>query len=383
MVIVEFVLDNAVGIFEKTVVHRAPLPVFRRDSKRKQMEKTTGFKLDGPLYATLDNAAAEAKALAETGYDGIYTLEGAHDPFYPLVLAAEHTGDVDLFTSIAVSFPRNPLHLAYQALDLQRFSKGRFILGLGSQIRPHIEKRFGTDFKPVADRMREQIQAIKAIFDCFQNGEELNFQGKYYRHTLMTPMFNPGPCEFGVPPILTGAFGPKMCRMAGEVADGMFVHPFNNLPYIDGHVIPKVREGLTLSGRSKKAFVFSIAAMVVTGSTQEQFDNAYHAVRSLLAFYGSTPAYLPALQAVGYADLQPELNRLSKAGRASEMDALITDELMHQFAVIAEPKKVGAALMEKFATRADRLSIYAPYYVETSLWQQIISDIKKLQSPNK
>jgi len=339
------------------------------------------FKVDGPLYSTLGGAAEEAKALAEVGYDGIYTLEGAHDPFYPLIIASEHAPTLDIMTSIAVSFPRNPLHLAYQALDLQTFSKGKFYLGLGSQIKPHIEKRFGVDFSPVAARMREQILAIKAIFNCFQNGEKLNFQGKYYRHTLMAPMFNPGPCEYGLPPIFTGGFGPKMCQMAGEAADGLIIHPFNNLPYVDDHALKNIQIGLDKASRSHEDFTLSLAAMVITGTNEEHYENAYKGVRSLLAFYGSTPAYLPAMEAIGFADLQPELNRLSKENKTDEMDALISDEFIQHFAVMGEPKDIAEKIVNKFShlSNLSRLSIYAPYFAEPDLWKGIIADIKKLQ----
>lgn len=340
------------------------------------------FKIDGPLYATLDRAAADAKELADSGYDGLYTLEGAHDPFYPLVMASEHAPELDIATSIAVSFPRNPMHLAYQALDLQNFSKGKFYLGLGSQIKPHIEKRFGVDFSPVAARMREQILAIKAIFNCFQNGERLNFEGKYYRHTLMAPMFNPGPCEYGLPPILTGGFGPKMCQMAGEAADGLIIHPFSNLPYIDNNVLNNVQLGLDKADRKPDDFMLSLSAMVITGSTEEHFNNAYNGVRSLLAFYGSTPAYLPAMESIGFGDLQPKLNRLSKENKSAEMEALIPDEFVQQFAIIAEPKDVAQKLVDKYKhlENLSRLSIYAPYFAEQTLWKGIISDIKKIQN---
>ncbi len=178
------------------------------------------MKIDGPFYASLDNAAAEARRLAAAGYDGVYTLEGNTDPFFPLVVAAEHAPGLDIATGIAVAFPRNPLHMAYQAWDLHKFSKGHFILGLGSQIRPHIVKRFGCEFDHPARRMKELIQATKAFFDCFQDGKEMNFEGEFYRHTLMTPMFDAGPNDYGKPPILLGGLGPMMTAVAGEVADG-------------------------------------------------------------------------------------------------------------------------------------------------------------------
>ncbi|MGB1141513.1 MAG: TIGR03617 family F420-dependent LLM class oxidoreductase, partial [Halioglobus sp.] len=272
------------------------------------------MKIDGPFYAQMGNAAEEARRLAGIGYDGVYTLEGSWDPFLPLALASEHAPEMDIATGIAVAFPRNPMHLAYQAWDLQRFSNGRFLLGIGSQIRTHIEKRFGVEFNPPATRMREYIQAMKAIFDCWQNGAEMNFEGKYYRHTLMTPMFNPGPLECGPPPILLGALGPKMTEVAGEVADGLVVHPFNSMPFVEQQALPAVLRGLEKSGRSRDDFILQINAIVITGVTEQEREVARESVKSLLGFYSSTPAYRPPMDAVGFGDLQPELNRLSKEG---------------------------------------------------------------------
>jgi probable F420-dependent oxidoreductase len=191
------------------------------------------MQVDGPFYAQLAGAADEARRLKAIGYDGVYTLEGSGDPFLPLALAAEHCPGLTIATGIAVAFPRNPSHIAYQAWDLQRFSDGHFMLGIGSQVRAHIEKRFGIDFNPPARRMREYIQAVKAFFKCWQEGAPLDFQGEFYRHTLMTPMFNPGPLDCGPPPVLLGAMGPRMTEVAGEVADGLIVHPFNTLPFLE------------------------------------------------------------------------------------------------------------------------------------------------------
>ncbi|HEY6131906.1 MAG TPA: TIGR03617 family F420-dependent LLM class oxidoreductase, partial [Halioglobus sp.] len=218
------------------------------------------MKIDGPFYATLDTAATEARRLSAIGYDGVYSLEGSWDPFFPLVMAAEHAPELDIATGIAVAFPRNPMHLAYQAWDLQRFSKGKFLLGIGSQVKAHIEKRFGVDFSPPASRMREYILALKAIFDCWQNGTRLSFQGDYFRHTLMTPMFNPGPLDYALPPVLLGALGPRMTEVAGEVADGLIVHPFNSMPFLIDHALPAVNSGLATSGRRRSDFILQINA---------------------------------------------------------------------------------------------------------------------------
>ena len=337
------------------------------------------MKIDGPFYAQLGDAAAESKRLAGIGYDGIYTLEGSWDPFYPLVMAAEHAPGLDLATGIAVAFPRNPMHLAYQAWDLQTFSGGHFMLGLGSQIKTHIEKRFGVDFSPPATRMREYILALKAMFDCWQNGTRLDFQGSFYRHTLMTPMFNPGPNTFGIPPVLLGALGPRMTEVAGEVADGLIVHPFNSMPFLEQQAIPAVDRGLAKEGRAREDFILQVNAIVITGETEEAMAAAEDSVKGLLGFYASTPAYRPPMDAVGFGDLQPELNRLSKEGAWDELGKHIDDSFVEAFTTRGEPGEIAAKLWKKDGPHADRLAIYAPYAAPDAMWSGIISELKALQ----
>lgn len=334
------------------------------------------MKIDGPFYAMMENAAEEAKRLSDIGYDGVYTLEGSWDPFYPLVLASEHAPELDIATGIAVAFPRNPSHIAYQAWDLQRFSKGRFLLGIGSQIKPHIEKRFGVEFSPPAARMREYIQAVKAFFDCWQNDTPLDFRGKYYTHTLMTPMFHAGKNTYGPPPILLGALGPKMTQVAGEVADGLIVHPFNTMAFLEQQAMPAVMRGLEQEGRSRSDFIMQINAIVITGETDEQFKAAEDSVKSLLGFYSSTPAYKPPMDSVGYGDLQPRLNALSKEGKWDELATYINDEFVDAFTTRGKPDEIAGKLKEKYGDYADRLSIYAPYAAPDDMWKQIIAELK-------
>lgn len=334
------------------------------------------MKIDGPFYATMDTAATEAKRLAAIGYDGVYSLEGSWDPFLPLVLASEHAPELDIATGIAVAFPRNPSHIAYQAWDLQKFSKGKFSLGIGSQIKAHIEKRFGIEFDPPATRMREYIQAVKAFFNCWQNDERLNFQGKYYRHTLMTPMFNPGPNPYGPPPIMLGALGPKMTEVAGEVADGLIVHPFNSMAFIEDETLPAVDRGLAKSARSRRDFILQVNAIVITAETKEARKAAEKSVKDLLGFYASTPAYKPPMAAVGYGELQPELNALSKAGKWDEMAACIDDDFVDAFATRGKPEEIAAKLKEKYGAYTDRLAIYAPYAAPDAMWKTIIAELK-------
>jgi probable F420-dependent oxidoreductase len=336
------------------------------------------MKIDGPFYAQLDTAASEARRLAAIGYDGVYSLEGSWDPFYPLVMAAEHAPELDIATGIAVAFPRNPMHLAYQAWDLQRFSKGKFFLGIGSQVRTHIEKRFGVEFSPPAARMREYILALKAIFDCWQHGAKLNFQGEYFRHTLMTPMFNPGPLDCNPPPVLLGALGPRMTEVAGEVADGLIVHPFNSMPFLNDHALPAVDRGLVRSGRARGDFILQINAIVITGETEAERAAATASVRSLLGFYASTPAYRPPMDAVGYGDLQPELNRLSKEGRWDELGSYIDQTFLDAFATSGRPEEIAGKLLRKYGAHADRLAIYAPYAAPDAMWSSIIAELKTI-----
>jgi probable F420-dependent oxidoreductase len=334
------------------------------------------MKIDGPFYAQLGDAAAEARRLAGIGYDGVYTLEGSWDPFYPLVMAAEHAPGLDIATGIAVAFPRNPVHLAYQAWDLQKFSGGKFLLGIGSQVKAHIEKRFGVDFSPPAARMREYILALKAIFDCWQNGAPLDFRGEYYHHTLMTPMFNPGPLDCPPPPVLLGALGPRMTEVAGEVADGLIVHPFNSMPFLSDHALPAVERGLARSGRAREDFILQVNAIVITGETEEARAVATESVRSLLGFYASTPAYRPPMEAVGYGDLQPELNRLSKEGRWEELGSHIDQAFLDAFTVSGAPDEISGRLLEKYGAFTDRLAIYAPYEAPDAMWAAIIAGLK-------
>ncbi len=336
------------------------------------------MKIDGPLYAQLADAGNDARRLQSLGYEGVYTLEGPTDPFLPLAIASQQCPGLDIATSIAVAFPRNPAHTAYQAWDLQRLSGGRFRLGLGSQVRAHIERRFGVDFNPVAARMAEYIRAVRAHFACWQEGAELAFEGEYYRHTLMTPMFNPGPLEVGPPEIYLGAVGPKMTAVAGTVADGLIVHPFHTQPFLREQQIPALERSLADAGRSPGACALQVSAIVVTGSNEAEYRAADASVRGLLAFYGSTPAYRPALDAIGRGELQKELNRLSKQGAWEEMSALVDDDMLNAFAVTGEPATIAAGLQARYGDIAARLSIYAPYSLPDDTWQQIIADLKAI-----
>jgi probable F420-dependent oxidoreductase len=335
------------------------------------------MKIDAPLLtADLNQVAAEAREIERLGYDGTFTFEGQHDPFFPLLLAAEHTSNLELATAIAIAFPRSPMHLANVAHDLNVMSGGRFILGLGSQIKPHIERRFSATWsKPVA-RMREMVLALRAIWRCFNDDEPLNFRGEFYQHTLMTPFFNPGPSPSGPPRVFLAGVGRPMTRVAGEVADGLFVHPLNSPDFIRTTTLPALEEGFVRAGgKTRDQFTINVQAIVITGYNDDEMAQAEMSSKMQLAFYGSTPQYKCVLDVHGLGDLQPELNKLSKQGRWMEMAGLIDDRVIEAFTVRAAPRDVGKRLKEKYAGLADRISIIChsqPHVQHPEEWKEVI-----------
>lgn len=317
--------------------------------------------LDIQLDARPDRAADRARELTATGVAGLFTFEGPHDVFLPLAAAAGVV-ETDLMTNVAIAMPRSPMHLAHTAYDLQLLSKGRFRLGLGSQIKPHIENRYGATWSPPAARMREIVLAVKAILTSWQDGTPLDFRGEHTRHTLMPPTFVPGPNPYGVPPVLLGALGPVMTRTAAEVADGLLVMPFHSRRHFLERTLPAVDEGLERSGRTRAEFAILPQAIVATGRTDEEMAAAEAGVRGLLAFYGSTPAYRPVLEVEGWADVQPELNRLSKVGDFAAMFELVTDEMLATLAVRGTPEECATEIERRFGDVAERVCAYFPGY---------------------
>ena len=298
-----------------------------------------------------------AKSLEDAGYDGAFIPETSHDPFLPLVTAALATEKIDLYTSIAVAFARNPMILANLGYDLHLLSKGRFILGMGSQIKPHITKRFSMPWSSPASRMKELIEAIRAIWDCWQNESKLDFRGEFYTHTLMTPMFNPGPNPFGLPKIYVAAVGPLMTKAVGESADGLLVHPFHTPQYMKETTLPIVERALTSTGRNRSDFDFSISVMTATGTNEESYKKAIDACKNAISFYASTPAYKGVLDIHGYGDLQGKLNLMSKEGKWKEMALLIDDELLNTVAVVAEtPEAAAAEIKLRYGEQGDRIT---------------------------
>lgn len=332
--------------------------------------------IDTQLTGPLAGAADEARSLQEMGFDGVFTFEGPHDVFYPLVPAAAVPG-LDLYTNLAIALPRSPTHLAHQAYDLHELSGGRFALGLGTQVKPHIERRYGSTWsKPVA-RMRELIEATRAVLQCWQDGGRLDVHGEFYDLTLMPPVFNPGPLPFGPPPIWAGALGPRMTRMVAEVADGLLIHPFNSDRFVREHTVPGMEEGLAAGDRTRDQLTFVCETIVCTWRDEREHDIAVAGAKGLLAFYGSTPSYKPVLDVEGYGDLQPELNRMTKEGRWAEMTDLIDDTLLATIAIVGEPAEAARQIHQRFGDVADRLGFYTPYATEPSLTAAVLDAIRR------
>ncbi len=334
------------------------------------------MKIDGGIPGAL-HGAGEAAATAEgAGYDGVWSAETSHDPFFPLLLAAEHTSRIELGTGIAVAFARNPMNLAQIAWDLQSYSQGRFLLGLGSQIKPHITKRFSMEWSHPAPRMREFILAMRAIWDSWNDGTKLDFQGDFYTHTLMTPFFDPGPNPHGNAKVFLAGVGELMTEVAGETCDGFLCHGFTTERYLREVTLPALERGLARSGRTLADLEISGPAFVVTGATEEDMAASAVATRRQIAFYGSTPAYRGVLDLHGWGELQPELNAMSKRGEWAEMGTLIDDDMLDAFAVVAEPGELGPALHARYGDIVDRLSFYAPYQSDPDTWLPVLESLK-------
>lgn len=317
------------------------------------------------------------RVLEDIGYDGGFSFEAKHDPFLALAVAAEHTTRLRLGTAVAIAFARNPMNLANLGYDLQSISGGRFVLGLGSQVKPHIEKRFGSEWSHPAARMAEIVGAIKAIWACWEGQAPLRFEGRFYRHTLMIPAFNPGPNPYGPPPIFTGGFGPLMTAVAGEAADGFIAHPFSTRRSLLENTLPALEQGLARSGRRRSDVEVMCATLVVTADTEEAFAASRLAARKQLAFYGSTPAYLPTLACHGWEDLHRELNRLSKGDRWDDMTNLIGDEVLEQIAVVGERHEIAGKLRARLDGIADSVSITHNRCPDPRHWADVVHDLKR------
>ena len=319
------------------------------------------MKLDIGLPPTsLHDVAAGAKAAEEMGFDALWSAETCHDPFLPLVLAAEHTTRIKLGTSIAVAFPRSPMVLAQIGWDLQEQSRGRFLLGLGTQVKGHNQRRFGVKWEQPGPKLREMIQMIHAIWDCWQNGTRPNFKGKFYNFTLMTPFFNPGPLQYPRPPVYIAGVNEYMCRLAGELCDGFHIHPLHSIKYLDATVMPNIRKGLEKAGRKRGDIALSSTVFVVTGENAKEIEAAKGPVRQQISFYASTPAYVGVLETHGWGDAARRLTDLSRRGEWATMGKEITDEMLDVYAVTGTYDEIAEKVKKKYEGYLDRVSLYFP-----------------------
>jgi probable F420-dependent oxidoreductase len=315
------------------------------------------MKIDAPLPGGLAAAGASVRDVSGSRADGTFTFEGPHDAFAPLVLAAAEKANVDLYTNVAIAFPRSPLHLAHLAYDLHQLSEGHFMLGLGSQVRAHIEFRYGATWSEPVARLREMTEAVRTILSAWQGGQPLEFRGRFTTHTLMPPMFDPGPNPFGVPPVLLGAVGPRMTEMTAEVADGLIAHPLNSERTLRLHTLEHVDRGLRRAGRDRADFTVVAGAIVGVWESEEERGPVEAALRGMLAFYGSTPAYRLLLEVEGYGDLQPELRTMTKQARWNDMTALIDTPMLDRFTVRGTPGEVGTELAARYGGLVDRVAL--------------------------
>jgi probable F420-dependent oxidoreductase len=336
-----------------------------------------GLKVDGAVSSRLADVADAAATLERRGYDCCWTAEINHDPFLPLTLAAEHTSRIDLGTSIAVAFARNPMTVANIGWDLQDYSRGRFMLGLGSQVQAHIEKRFSMPWSRPVARMREFVVALREIWACWQDGTKLRFEGDFYTHKLMTPMFVPEPQPYGRPRVFVAAVGDAMTEMCGEVADGMLAHAFTTRRYFEEVTLPALQRGMARSGRTRDQFQLSAPVFVVTGPEGTDLYTASVGTRKQIAFYGSTPAYRRVLEMHGWDDLHTELHRLSRLGEWDTMGTLIDDDVLAEFAVVAPLGEVAKKIRARCQGVIDRVLIGFPPSVSDDAASSVLDELRE------
>ncbi len=335
--------------------------------------KTDFYVAPGPVKYT-KGMGARAERL---GYDGLFTADTAHDPFLPLVTAAAETERIQLGTAIAVAFARSPMTVAYTAWDLAALSEGRFLLGLGTQIRAHITRRFSMPWGKPGPQMREYIAALRAIWATFQDGAKLDFDGDYYSFRLMTPFFDPGPIAHPDIPIYIAGVGEYMSRLAGEVCQGFHAHPFHTVKYLDDVVLPAMSAGAAKAGRSLSDVDFVVTTFVITGHNEEEMAAAVDVTRQQIAFYASTPAYAGVLEAHGW-DFGPTLNMMSKRGEWAGMLELITDEVLDEIAITAPVGEIGDRIRARYGDRVQRVGLYTvvPPALDDDGWEALVADIR-------
>ncbi|MEM7016048.1 MAG: TIGR03617 family F420-dependent LLM class oxidoreductase [Pseudomonadota bacterium] len=338
------------------------------------------------VYTTLpqhnfSKVPAAAKRIEALGFDGVTTMENRNDPFLPLAVAATNTEKLEMTTGIAISFIRSPMSAAHLTWDMNIASGGRFTLGLGTQIKPHNEKRFSVPWGPPAPRMREYIEALRAIWRNWKDGEKLDYRGEHYTFTLMTPNFTPDPTDLPIPRVTLAAVGPLMLKTAAQVADGVQLHGFCTRKYIEETVMPCLEKGWAISGRKREDFEISGGGFIATGPDDETVQKTAEWVRYRVGFYGSTPSYWPVMEAHGYGELGRKLNHMTKQGEWDKLAAEIPDELLHEFAAIGRYDEITARIEERFGGIADRVS---PAMIDTNpadFPADLIQDLQRIPTP--
>lgn len=323
----------------------------------------------------LNGVPGVASSVEAAGFDGLTVAENAHNPFLPLAVAAVNTRRVELITGVAIAFPRSPMVTAGLAWDLHAASNGRFVLGLGSQVKPHIERRFSTPWTAPAPRMREYIDAVRAIWRTWQTGERLGFEGEHYRFSLMTPNFSPQPNDLAPPAIQISAVGPAMLRLAGESCDGVALHGFCTRDYITNQILPRIDEGMARTGRRREHFRISGGGFVATGVTDEEVATAVEWVRTRIGFYGSTKAYWPVFAEHGLEELGQELLHLSRNDGWDQMAKAVDDDVVHLFAAVGRHDQLRDAIAARFGGLTDAVS------VEPGLPPDLVADLQAISSP--
>jgi probable F420-dependent oxidoreductase len=323
----------------------------------------------------LRDIPAIARAADRVGFAGLWAVETKHNGFFPLLLAAEHSERIELGTAVAIAFPRSPMVTAQIAWDLQSFSRGRFILGLGTQVRAHIERRYGMAWEAPAAKLGDYIQALRAIWQAWQTGAKLDYRGAFYEHSLMTPFFNPGPIAHPHIPIYIAGVNERLARLAGETCEGFHVHPFHSVKYIREIIQPQIAAGATSVGRLPADIVLASSVFVISGPNEAALQASRAFARQQIAFYASTPTYRVVLACHGWQAVGEQLSQLAKRRQWEAMPALITDEMLDVFAVEAPLDRLGQALRERYDGVLDRVASYIPYQPgqHDDAWASIIA----------
>ncbi len=338
------------------------------------------MKFDAALQAdTPAQIIAAAQGAESLGFDGLWASETTHDPFLQLVLAGEHTQRMELGTAIAVAFARSPMNTAYLAWDLARYTQGRFILGLGTQVKAHIERRFAMPWSKPAARLREYILALRHIWDTWQHGKRLNFRGEFYRMTLMSPFFDPGPIEHPAIPIYIAGVNRRLCQLAGELCDGFHVHPFHTRRYLQERIRPWIQAGAEQAQRRPEEVTLVSSIFAVVGESEAERAAVREHVRQQVSFYASTPSYRPVLELHGWEAVGEELGKLAARQRWAEMPGLIDDAMLAEFAVEGTWAEIGPRIRERYQGLLDRVALYLPYRPgeRDEQWRQVLAGVRE------